>query len=96
MKRLTVLFITCLMVIGCEKDIASYMENYYTDSMGLQDVSLDSVNVFSTKVENYVIKFPEEKANPLYPKIRNNIINASIRITIECDTTWDGETHINF
>ena len=21
---------------------------------------------------------------------------ASLRITIECDTTWDGETHINF
>ena len=25
-----------------------------------------------------------------------NIKSASLRITIECDTTWDGETHINF
>jgi len=32
----------------------------------------------------------------LYPKIQENIKTASLRITIVCDTTWDGETHINF
>ncbi len=84
------------MMTACEKEIVSNIEAYYTESMGLQNVSLDSVKTFSNKVENYVAEYPDEKENPLYPKIQNNIKSASIRITLSVDTTWDGETHINF
>ncbi len=79
-----------------EKVVSNIMEAYYTESMGLQSVTIDSVKTFSSKVKNYVAENPEEKGNPLYPKIQDNISSAMIRITLECDMTWDGETHINF
>ncbi len=81
---------------ACEKEIVSKLEAYYTESMCLQSVTIDSVKTFSNKVENYVAENPEEKGNPLYPKIQDNISSAMIRITLECDTTWNGETLINF
>ena len=96
MKKLVLLFTVCLMVIGCEKDVIDQMEAYYTESMGLQGVTIDSVKTFSNKVNNYVTQFPEEKEHHLYPKIQANIKSASLRITITADTTWAGETHINF
>ncbi len=96
MKKLVLLFMAFLMMTACEKDIVSNMEAYYTESMGLQSVTLDSVKTFSNKVENYVAENPDEKENPLYPKIQSNIKSASMRITLSVDTTWDGETHINY
>ncbi len=96
MKKLVLLFIACLMMTACEKDIVSNMEAYYTESMGLQSVTLDSVKTFSNKVEDYVARNPGEKENPLYPKIQSNIKSASIRITLSVDTTWDGESHVDF
>ncbi len=96
MKKLVGLFITCLMMIGCEKDVVDYMETYYAESMGLQSVSIDSVKSFSNKVSTYVCEYPEEKQHPLYPKIQNNIKAAVIRITLEVDTTWDDTIHIVF
>ncbi len=96
MKKLVLLFMAFLMMMACEKDIVSNMEAYYTESMGLQSVTLDSVKTFSNKVGNYVAENPDEKENPLYPKIQSNIKSASMRITLSVDTTWDGKTHINF
>ena len=53
-----------------------------------------------TKVETYVIKTPEEKANPLYPEVRNNITKAAqaggIKLIITIDTSWAGNTTIYF
>ncbi len=86
----------CLMMMACEKDIVSNMEAYYIESMGLQSVTLDSIKTFSNKVESYVAENPDEKENPLYPKIQNNIKSALMHITLSVDTTWDGETYINF
>ncbi len=96
MRKLVALFIASLMMIACEKDIVSNMEAYYTEAMGVQNVTLDSVKTFSNKVENYVAENPDEKENPLYPKIQANIKSASMSITLSVDTTWDGETHINY
>ena len=100
MKKLVLFFTVCLFMVGCEKQVASEgypeMEAFYTESCTLPAVTIDSVKAFSAKVGNYVTKHPESKSHSLYPKILENIKSASLRITIKCDTTWDGETHINF
>ena len=100
MKKLVLIFTVCFFMVGCEKQINSEdypeMEAFYTESCTLPTVTIDSVKTFSAKVGNYVTKYPESKSHSLYPKIQENIKTASLRITIECDTTWDGETHINF
>ncbi len=96
MKKLVFILMACFCIMACEKEVSDLMENYYTESMGLQSVTIDSVKSFSSKVSNYVAQNPGEKAHPLYPKIQENIKSASLRLTITCDTTWDGETHINF
>ena len=40
--------------------------------------------------------YPESKEHSLYAKIQANIKSVSSHITLTCDTTWDGETHIYF
>ena len=46
------------------------------------------------------MKNHEEKANPLYPEIRNNITQAAqaggIKLKITIDTSWVGDTTIYF
>ena len=46
------------------------------------------------------MKNHEEKANPLYPEIRNNITQAAqaggIKLIITIDTSWVGDTTIYF
>ena len=73
MKNLLLLFAACLMVIGCEKDVIglgySEMEGFYTESCGLPEVTIDSVKLFSVKVDNYTDVYPESKEYFLYPKI---------------------------
>ena len=97
MKKLLLLPLALLLLtVACEKEVIDYMEGFYKESQGLQSVSVDSVKSFSVKVSNYVTEFPEEKEHPLYPKVQTNIKNACFRLNIEIDTTWDGETHINF
>lgn len=100
MKKLVLLFAACLMVIGCEKDVIGEgypeMEGFYVESCALPTVTIDSVKSFTIKVNDYTTEYPESKEHSLYPKIQANIKSASLRIIITCDTTWDGETHINF
>lgn len=100
MKKLLLLFAACLMVIGCEKEVNGEgypeMEGFYVESCGLPVVTIDSVKLFSAKVDNYTDVYPQSKEHSLYPKIQANIKSASLRITITADTTWAGETHINF
>ena len=100
MKKLVLLFVACLMVMGCEKDVIGEgfpeMEGFYVESCGLPTVTIDSVKSFTVKVNDYTTEYPESKEHRLYPKIQENIKSASLRITITCDTTWAGETHINF
>lgn len=46
------------------------------------------------------MKNPEEKANPLYQEVRNNITKAAqaggIKLIITIDTSWAGDTTIYF
>ena len=88
------------MVIGCEKDVIGEgypeMEGFYTESCGLPGVTIDSVKLFSVKVDNYTDVYPESKEHSLYPKIQANIKSASLRITLTADTTWAGTTIIKF
>ena len=100
-KLLFVLLVSAFpMLYGCEKAVLSEgypeMEAFYSESCGLMAVSTDSVKLFTAKVDGFTAQYPESKGHSLYPKIQSNIKSASLRIVIECDTTWDGETHINF
>ena len=36
------------------------MESYYTESMGLKSVTIDSVRAFNSNVDNYVTMYPSE------------------------------------
>lgn len=96
MKKMLLLSIACLCMMGCEKDVIDIMQGYYVESQGLQSVTIDSVTTFSQKVDRYVTQYPEEKEHHLYPKIQANIKSASLRITITADTTWAGTTTITF
>ena len=96
MKKLELLFTACLMVIGCEKEVVGEgypeMEGFYVESCGLPAVTIYSVKLFSTKLNNYTDEYPESKEHSLYPKIQANIKSASLRITLTADTTWAGTT----
>ena len=100
MKKILFLFVICFMAIGCEKDVIGEgypeMEGFYTESCGLPGVTIDSVKLFSVKVDNYTNVYPESKEHSLYPKIQANIKSASLRITLTTDTTWAGTTTIHF
>jgi len=88
------------MVTACEKEVIGEgypeMEGFYVESCGLPHVTIDSVKSFSIKMSNYITDHPDSKKHSLFPKIQANIRFASLRITIVCDTTWNGETHVNF
>ena len=72
------------------------MESFYIESCGLPAVTIDSVKLFSTKVNDYTTEYPESKEHSLYPKIQANIKSASLRLNITINDEWDGETYINF
>jgi hypothetical protein len=59
-----------------------------------------SIHRFATKIEKYVMKNREEKANPLYLEIRNNFTQAAqaggIKLIITIDTSWAGDTTIYY
>lgn len=100
MKKKSLLLVFGLCIMSCGKEVNGEgfpeMNSFYIESCGLTSVALDSVKSFSNKVNNYTTDYPKSKEHSLYPKIQDNIKKASFQITIECDTTWDGETHITF
>ena len=65
MKKLVLLFMVCLMMTACEKEVIGEdypeMEGFYVESCGLPSVTIDSVKMFSTKVNNYTTEYPESK-----------------------------------
>ena len=84
---------------SCEKevfDISPAMEAYYTESIQLPTVTLDSVKTFSNKVDEFTRSYPWAVEHQRYPQIQKNIKSASLRTTITINDEWDGETHINF
>ena len=93
------LFLVIGWLTSCEKevfDVSPTMEAYYNESVKLPSVSIDSVESFSNKVDGFTRSYPEAKEHNKYPLIKENIRLASVRFTIEIDTTWAGETHIKF
>lgn len=97
MKKLLILpLVTLLLTIGCEKEVVDHMQQFYNESVGLKDVEADSVKAFSAKFNNYIANYPEEREHRLYPLIEQNINDAVLKITITCDTAWDGHIFIKF
>ena len=102
MKKMVfgLLAITLPIFVSCEKEVNGEgypeMEGFYVESCGLPVVTIDSVKLFSAKVDNYTDVYPESKEHSLYPKIQANIKSVSHRITITADTTWAGDTIIHF
>ena len=101
MKKMVLGFLSIIlpMLVSCEKEMIGKgypeMEGFYVESCGLPVVTIDSVKLFSAKVDNYTDVYPKSKEHFLYPKIQANIKSASLRITITADTTWDGDTIIH-
>ena len=96
-------FASLSMASSCSKeDLESLdtMQHYYNESEVLTRASGDSIERFATKVETYVIKNPDEKFNPLYPAIKENIKDAAktvgITLVISINTEWAGDTTIYF
>jgi len=102
MKKMVLGFLSIIlpMLVSCEKEMIGKgypeMEGFYVESCGLPVVTIDSVKLFSAKVDNYTDVYPKSKEHFLYPKIQANIKSTSLRITITADTTWDGDTIIHF
>ena len=102
MKKMVLGFLSIIlpMLVSCEKEMIGKgypeMEGLYVESCGLPVVTIDSVKLFSAKVDNYTDVYPESKEHFLYPKIQANIKSVSHRITITADTTWAGDTIIHF
>ena len=102
MKKSPVILLLFLVIgwfTSCEKevfDVSPTMEAYYTESVKLPSVSIDSVESFSNKVDGFTKNYPEAKEHNKYPLIKENIRLASVRLTIEIDTTWVGKTYIKF
>ena len=89
----------CFILPGCEKEVVDefpQMEEYYVESKGLVDVTVDSVKLFKSKVDGFVATYPLAVEHEKYPLIQENIKVASFRLTITFNEEWNGETHINF
>ena len=103
MKRtpiiLLIVFTVCWMLPSCEKELTDdypIMESFYTDSITLPTVTIDSVNLFTNKVNGYVSQNPQAKEHRRYSQIKENIKAASLRLSIIINDEWDGDTLIKF
>jgi len=84
---------------SCDKSVTDsfpIMESFYTESKGLKTVSKDSVNRFSDKVNGYVVTNPQARNHSKYKLIMDNIKDATLRLAIEVDDEWAGDTTIIF
>ena len=91
---LSPLFVSCY---GDDTLRYAEMQDFYVESQTLPEVSLDSVDRFSGKVDGFVGVHPDAVDDPLYPKIQDNIRSASIRITITVeDAAWKDTLYYTF
>lgn len=98
--------ISVLMMMGlaialpsCEKATADsfpIMESFFSESMTLQSVSVDSINRFSDKVNAFVTVNPKAKTHEKYQLIMDNIKAAILHISIEIQDKWEGDTTVTF
>lgn len=96
---LLVSLVLAISMPSCEQSVTDeypIMEQYYTESVNLPTVTLDSVKSFSNKVDGYVNQNPEARNHRRYSMILENIKAASLRFTITVNDEWDSDTIINF
>ena len=93
-----IIFLASFLCLSCQKEAFRYpeMQAYYAESCQLPIVSGDSITRFAHKVDAFVAAYPDAKADPLYPGIRENIQKVWFRLTITVNDEWDGETFIYF
>ena len=72
------------------------MQEYLAESRGLDEVSTDSVQRFSLKVDEMVAAMPSMKSDPLYPQVQENIRQALLRVPILIEDGWGEDIRINF
>lgn len=74
MKKMVfgLLAITLPMFVSCEKEVNGEgypeMEGFYVESCGLPVVTIDSVKLFSAKVDNYTDVYPYQRNTPYIPR----------------------------
>ena len=99
MKNTVIITILSLIVgasvSSCGDESTDRMEAFYSESMGLQSVSLDSIMSFSKKVEKYAEAFPSAIEHKRFPQIKENIRTATVKITIDYKK-WDEDKYIDF
>ena len=64
------------------------MQAYYAESCNLGVATTDSVQHFTQKVNTFVTQHTDASADPLYPRIQENIRSASFRLNITIDDEW--------
>ena len=72
------------------------MQEYLAESRGLNEVSTDSVQRFSLKVDEMVAAMPSMKSDPLYPQVQESIRQALLRVPILIEDGWGEDIRINF
>ena len=92
------LFLLLPALTGCGDEALRYaeMEEFYVESRTLPEVSLDSVNRFSGKVDGFVEVHPDAVDDPLYPRIQENIRSASVRVGFTATTDWQDYVDVQF
>lgn len=94
------LLLLALLPLGfssCEKPdvVHGELEGYYDESTRLSVCTADSITRFSAKVTAFVAAYPEAKDDELYPRIKANVRDAWLQVTVN-GTGWDGEETIGF
>ena len=97
-RTLPLIFFIALLSASCEKEVTRYPEiqAYHVESLNLYAASADSVGNFSQKVQGFVVRHPDDKEDPLYPEIQQNIKQNLLRLNIIINDEWGGETHLTY
>ncbi|MBR5842198.1 MAG: hypothetical protein IKY64_06280 [Bacteroidaceae bacterium] len=98
MKRSPIIAILLLSVswfASCEReidffDVSPTMEAYYIESIDLPSVTLDSVKLFVSKVNNFTADHPEAYKHEKYPLICENVKRVTPQTYggLYVDTAW--------
>ena len=91
-------FVASFLCLSCQKEAFRYpeMQAYYAESCLLPVATGDSITRFAHKVDSFVADYPDAKADPLYPGIRENIQKVWFRFTVTVDTAWAGHIYVYY
>ena len=98
--------VASLSFFSCAKEVLpTRMEQFYSESRGLSEVSIDSIKTFTTKFSSFVGSYPESRQDKLFNPTLDNIRNAAaiygyklveVKVGFTINDEWDGETNIYF